>query len=455
MTSTPRPEVAQPRPWDFPRPIDSTLANGIPLSVFHLPGQHVASVQVLVPLKATLEPAALEGLATIVSRTMDEGTRSRTADEFAVQLESNGIALGAGQGLFGLTVQLDVAAVSLRPAVELVVECLTEAIFPDGEVGRHVAQRLSDIEHEQSDPGSRAALEWNKAYYDSSARAGRPIAGRAETVAAIDGAACRAFHAAHVTPRQARVVVAGALDAARTHEDLEATLGTWVAADSDASGSTDAGSHTGALDTVRTGGNRIVFVDSPGSVQTQVQLGWCGPSRRVDAGWAPYPVLGYLIGGSPGARIDCVLREEKGYTYGFGAGFRPRGAQGTFVVGGSVRADVTVPAVDLLWQVLGQIGDGFTQEELRSGVDYVAMTAPGRYATADAVADQAAALAMDGLSTDFITGYLRDLQRLDAGDIAAAWALWASEPRTLVLVGDAHVHADGVRALGLGELTVV
>lgn len=452
MTSISRPDVAPPKPWVFPHPTDSTLANGTPLSVFHLPGQYVASVQVLLPLKATLEPAELEGLATIVSRTMDEGTRSRTADEFAVQLESNGIALGAGQGLFGLTLQLDAAAESLQPALELALECLTEAIFPDEEVARHVAQRLSDIEHEQADPGSRAAMEWNAAFYDPSARAGRPIAGRTGTVAAIDGAACRAFHATHVQPAGARIVVAGDVDPSRVHDTVDSTLGTWAATQAESSRPKDV---TGLLDTPRTGGDRIVFVDRPGSVQTQVHLGWSGPSRRVEGGWAPYPVLGYLIGGSPGARIDRVLREEKGYTYGFGAGFRPRGEQGTFVVGGSVRADATVPAIELLWKVLEQVGEGFTDEEFRSGVDYVAMTAPGRYATADAVADQAAALALNGLNTEFITDYLTGLRQLSEPDLTAAWSRWAREPRTLVLVGDAQVHADGVRALGLGEVTVV
>ena len=166
-------------------------------------------------------------------------------------------------------------------------------------------------------------------------------------------------------------------------------------------------------------------------------------------------MLGYLVGGSPGARIDRVLREDKGYTYGFGAGFRPRGASGTFAAGGSVRGDVTAPAVELLWEVLDGIADGFSSEELRSGVDYVGMTAPGRYATADAVADEAAALALDGLDTGFVTDYLSDLRRLTADDLAQAWARWGSEPRTLVLVGDAEANADAVRALGRGDLTVV
>ncbi|UIJ34688.1 pitrilysin family protein [Allobranchiibius sp. GilTou73] len=448
MISLERPQVRPPAAWSFPDPVDTTLSNGIPLSVFHRPGQHVASVQVVIPLPATLEPADREGLATIVSRTMDEGTRSHTADEFAGLLEGSGIALAASQTLLGLTVQLEVATGALRPALELALECLSEPAFPEEEVSRHVAQRLSDIEHELADPGSRAALEWIDAYYDPTARASRPVAGRTATVRAIDAAACRDFHAAHVTADGARVLVAGDLDAAEVHAAVDATLGTWSTTGTGSAGS-------GVLDLPRAGGDHVVFVHRPGSVQTQVQLGWGGPSRRVDGGWAPYPVLAYLVGGSPGARVDRVLREDKGYTYGFGAGFRPRGASGTFVAGGSVRGDVTAPAVELLWEVLDGVADGFTQEELRSGVDYVGMTAPGRYATADAVADEAAALALDGLDTGFVTDYLRDLRGLTAEDLAQAWARWGRQPRTLVLVGDAEAHADAVRALGRGDVTVV
>ena len=448
MTSIERPQVRPPAPWSFPEPVDTTLRNGVPLSVFHRPGQHVASVQVVIPLPVTLEPADREGLATIVSRTMDEGTVSHSADEFAGLLEGSGIALGASQTLLGLTLQLEVATGALRPALELALECLSEPAFPDEEVDRHVAQRLSDIEHELADPGSRAALQWLDAYYDPSARASRPVAGRATTVGAVTAADCRDFHAAQVSPDAARVVVAGDLDAAEAHAVVDATLGAW-------SPSGRARDASVALDLPRTGGDRIVFVHRPGSVQTQVQLGWVGPSRRVDGGWAPYPVLGYLVGGSPGARIDRVLREDKGYTYGFGAGFRPRGASGTFVAGGSVRGDVTAPAVELLWEVLDGVAGGFTADEVRSGVDYVGMTAPGRYATADAVADEAAALALDGLDTGFVTDYLSDLRRLTADDLAQGWQRWGSAPRTLVLVGDAEAHADAVRALGRGVVTVV
>ena len=119
-----------------------------------------------------------------------------------------------------------------------------------------------------------------------------------------------------------------------------------------------------------------------------------------------------MLGGSPSARLDAVLREEKGYTYGIRSSFRPRVAGGSFVTSGSVRSEVTGEAVEILLGLLDGARDGFTDAELRSGVDYVGKTAPGRYATADAVADETAALALERLPLDFTTRNLRAVAAL-------------------------------------------
>ena len=54
---------------------------------------------------------------------------------------------------------------------------------------------------------------------------------------------------------------------------------------------------------------RIVVVDRPGSVQAELLVAAPGPDRRTPMGWAAYPVLSFLVGGSPSARVDAVLRE--------------------------------------------------------------------------------------------------------------------------------------------------
>lgn len=435
-----RPAVAPPQPWTFPVPDSLRLPNGMQVLLYRRPGQKVISTRLVVPVPLSAEPRAVEGVATIVSRTLDEGTLSRSADETAELLERHGIAYGASFGQNGLTLDTESTARGLNVGWELLAEFLGRPAFDETEVDRHVRQRLSEIDHQLANPGSRAAVEWVKTYYTPGSRASRPTAGSADTVAAITPDDCRDFYG-YLSPQHSTLIVAGDFDDPR--EALAGTLGAWSPVTTPAPSTHDELADDRA---------RIVFVDRPGSVQTELYVGQAGPARRVD--WAPYPVLGFVLGGAPTARIDAVLREEKGYTYGIRAGFRPRKDDGTFLVSGSVRADVTAPALDLLLTILDGATE-FTSEEVRNGADYVARTAPGRYATADVVADEAAGLALFGLGTDYVTEYLAQLPTLTADDVSQAWSLWRDTPRSIVLVGDAAEHADAVRALGHGDVSVV
>ena len=196
---------------------------------------------------------------------------------------------------------------------------------------------------------------------------------------------------------------------------------------------------------------RIVFLDRPDSVQTEFYVGCPGPDRGVEAGWAAYQVLGFVVGGSPNARIDAVLREDKGFTYGIRSGFRPRRRGGVFLTSGSVRADSTVEALGLLLDILEEAREGFTEDETQAGVDFIGKTAPGRFATADTVADEAAGLSLEGLTTEFTTANLRALADLDAAALAEAYGRYVSGEWTVVVVGDASLYAEGVRGLGRGE----
>ena len=94
-------------------------------------------------------------------------------------------------------------------------------------------------------------------------------------------------------------------------------------------------------------------------------------------------------------------------------------------------------------------------EEVRAGVDFISKTAPGRFATADAVADEAVTMALDGLTTDFTTQTLEAMRRLDGEQLAAAYREWVQGEWTVVVVGDASEYAEGVRALGVGDVSVV
>jgi len=442
-----RPEVGPAEPWAFPQAQRSQLPSGLGVVSYDIPGQYVISVCLAVPMPLEREPRDREGIATIMARTLDEGTALHTAEEFAELLERKGIALGAGVNDAGLIVNLDVSKRHLSEALDLLSQAVREPAFPAGEVSRHVKARLAEIDQERAVPAQRAAIEFIATYFDPDERASRPTAGQKATVAVITPADLVAFHAANVVASGATVVVAGDLSGLDVVSEIEAALGSWSGTGADGPQGPEA---------VRAGGAaRVVFLDRPGSVQTELYVGCPGPDHFVQGGWAPYQVLGFVVGGSPNARVDAVLREEKGYTYGIRSGFRPRRRGGMFLTSGSVRADATVEALGLLLDILDKAREGFTAEETQAGVDFIGKTAPGRYATADTVAEEAASLSLEGLSTEFTTANLLALADVDAPDLAAAYNRYVDGRWTVVIVGDASLYAEGVRGLDRGEVTVL
>ena len=445
----PRPPVAPPGPWEFPMPdSDRTLDNGLRVLVYDVPGQYVISVSLVVPLPLGVEPREVEGVASLMSQLLDEGTARHTSEEFAALLERHGMAFSAAVNDGALMVDVDVPVRHLATAWGLLTEARAEPAFPDDEVRRLRTARLAEIEQERASAPHRAARELIATLWAPYERAARPTAGAASTVATITPAHVREFHAERVGPRGGGLVVAGAVGGLDLDALVDATLGRWRAA-------THTPAPAPAVPDLAVDAARVVLVDRPGSVQSEIALGWRGPDRHVAGGWAPYPVIGFLMGGSPNARIDAVLREDKGYTYGMRTAVRPRRAGGLLLTSGSVRADATVESLRILADLLDPAHVAFTDDELRSGVDFIAGTAPGRFATADAVASEAASLLMDLLPLGFTTATRSATLALSADELTAAYASLAPEHWCVVVVGDAAQYAEQVRALGIGPVSVV
>lgn len=444
---TVRPEVAPPAPWVFPVPQEHLLTNGMRLLLVDLPGQHVLSLRVALRLPVSTERAGAEGVTLMMARAMDEGTARHTSEEMAALVERHGIAWGAGAGERGVHLGCEVTSGHLGTALELVHEVLAEATFPEAEVARIVRHRVVDIAHDLADPGARASLEFIDTYFDERDRPHLPLGGTSQTISSLTAEDLRARHR-ELGPDGGTVVLAG--DLSRVPDvvgALEATLGTW----------TGSGRSSAAPGPARRADDaaRAVLVARPGLAQTELYLGRPGPDRRTPHGWGTYQALGMLLGGAPHARIDRVLREERGYTYGIRAGFRPRSVGGLCVVGGSVRADATAPALEELVGILAVPGADFTVEEVRSAADFVAMTAPGRYATADAIADELVSLADDGLDHATVTRTLDQLRTLGPEQVGRAWDEVRQGPGwTVVVVGDPQ-HEAALAGLGLGPVSVV
>ena len=455
------PAVEQPRAWAYPQSAQLDLAGAGGVRVFDLPGQKVVSVEVAVPMPWAAEPREIEGVGVIVAATLEEGTGSKDADQVARAFERLGVDFSVVSTEFGLLVGLEATPDRLAEGLRLLAEVLAEPAFPEATVAREVRGRLFDIAQELNSPASRAAREFATLLHGADAREGRPGAGSAETVQAVTVDAVRAHHRAWVRPARAQVVVAGDLAgqgaqevAAMVQRELvdpwAEQVAQWPEEAAEAAADDAVGGDGAPIETAGEGAQpplEVLTVDRPGAAQTEVRVGWLGPTRHAEGGFAPYAPLAVHVGASPASLLDAVLREEKGWTYGMRAGFRPRSRVGEFTVSGSFTTESTAEAVGEMVRLLRSVDDGIGERAATEARDYALLTAPMRYATAQVVAHEAAVLALDGLTPEYTTRTLAELAELDAAAMVNAWRRWSGGRWVMVLVGDASVWAEGLAGL--------
>ncbi|WP_060883023.1 M16 family metallopeptidase [Streptomyces caniscabiei] len=453
MDFHPQPQAGEARPWAFPAPERGTLDNGMTVLRCHRPGQQVVAVEVLLDAPLDAEPAGIEGVATIMTRAFSEGTDKHTAEEFAAELERCGATLDSHADHPGVRLSLEVPVSRLEKALGLLADALRAPAFEDGEIERLVANRLDEIPHETANPGRRAAKELSKQLFPATSRMSRPRQGSEETVEGIDSAAVRAFYERHVRPATATAVVVGDLTGVDLDALLADTLGAWT-------GSPAAPRPVPSVTADDTG--RVIIVDRPGSVQTQLLIGRVGADRH-DRVW-PAQVLGtYCLGGTLTSRLDRVLREEKGYTYGvraFGQVLRaaPDGSGiAMLAISGSVDTPNTGPALDDLWTVLRILAaEGLTDAERDVAVQNLVGVAPLKFETAAAVASTLADQVEQYLPDDYQSTLYRQLAATGTVEAtAAAVSAFPVDRLVTVLVGDAAQIEEPVRALGIGQVIVV
>ncbi len=458
MDFHPQPTAGEARPWAFPAPERGALDNGLTVLRCDRPGQQVVAVEINLDAPLEAEPEGLDGIATIMARALSEGTDKHSAEEFAAELERCGATLDAHADHPGVRISLEVPVSRLPKALGLLAEALRAPAFADSEVERLVRNRLDEIPHETANPGRRAAKQLSKELFPAASRMSRPRQGTEETVERIDASAVRAFYEAYVRPATATAVIVGDLTGVDLDEVLADTLGTWT-------GDTAAPRPVPPVTADDTG--RVVIVDRPGAVQTQLLIGRIGPDRH-DRVW-PAQVLGtYCLGGTLTSRLDRVLREEKGYTYGvraFGQVLRssapsePGGSTGAamLAISGSVDTASTGPALDDLWKVLRTLAaEGLTDAERDVAVQNLVGVAPLKYETAASVAATLADQVEQHLPDDFQAQlYARLAETGTVEATAAAVSAFPVDRLVTVLVGDAEQIKEPVTALGIGEVTVV
>ena len=163
-----------------------------------------------------------------------------------------------------------------------------------------------------------------------------------------------------------------------------------------------------------------------------------------------------ILGGLFNSRLNMKLREEKGYTYGAGAGFDLRRGAGPFAARAAVNTEVTVPAIlDTIVELDRIRATPVAEAELVAARDFLIGVFPLRFETAGAVVGALGSLAVHGLDVEELIGYRAQIEAVDVAAVtAAAQAHLHVADASIVLVGDVDAFGPALEAAGFGPIVI-
>jgi len=166
------------------------------------------AVRVCLPGGARLEP--IPGLSSVTGRLLTEGTRRRSSETLAADLEALGMDLSGGGSFDSHMLALDALATDWERAIDWTAELLRDSIFPEDRCIWVRRQVMAELESLGDRPEVRTAWAFLEHLYAPHPMS-RPVQGTPESLAAMEAQDCAELHAAALR-RGLAIGIAGAVD---------------------------------------------------------------------------------------------------------------------------------------------------------------------------------------------------------------------------------------------------
>lgn len=445
MTTSSPPVVGPALAWRFPTAAESVLDNGMRVLVFPCPGQYVVSASLLIDVPLSAEPRALEGVAGLVARCLTRGAGELSPDDFADALAACGADVAAAANPDAFAVRLSVPASHLARGLELMAMAVRSPTFAAKEVAQERRLRLQEIDLAAAYPGSVTVEKLNQALFGDF-RAARPAGGTPQSVVGLSRDDVVAYADRHLQPTSAVLILAGDFDGTNPVDAAAAAFADWTH---------EGGPVVDAEVPTVSESPRLLLVDWPDAPQATVRVGAPGITRG-DPRWPALFVANYVVGGSFGSRLNTVLREQKGFTYGVSSSLDGGRRVGLLGVGASVQSTATAEAVGDILSILEQARNSLQPDEVAVAVRAATDSAAMGFERAEAVVGRVEMLISQRLPLDHVDLNLARIRAVTADEANAAYDVVVHpQGSTVVIAGDATALTESLRSLGHAPVEVL
>jgi zinc protease len=394
-------------------PSRHVLANGLTVLSKRTSVTPAVTINASIRAGAVVDPPDRSGLAHFVSKTIDRGTTTRSADQIAEELDSRGVSLATSVTRHEVSLTCTCLAEDFEAVLTQLADIIRNPTFPNREVESRRSEVITLIRQDQDSPAAVAVDGLMAALYGVDHPYGRKLRGTVETVERIGSGVLSAFRRTHITPASLSLAVVGDVAPQRAVDAAGQAFLDWTAAPR-------AAFELVAPDPPILRRSRVIPMMS--KAQADIAYGFIAIARNDPAYYA-YWLMNHIMGQySMGGRLGDSIRERQGMAYYVYSSLDASVAPGPLMVRAGVSAANVARAVASIdAELTSLVADGPTEQELLESKQYLIGSLPRTLETNAGIAAFLQTAEFFGLGLDYdvrVPGLLQAVTRDDVHEAA-------------------------------------
>ena len=349
-------------------PTRTALPNGATLLAKRTKTTPAVTINIAVRAGSVCDPADAPGAMYLLSRVIDRGTATRSADDLAEALDSRGISLGVAVTRHLFSFICTCLADDFDDVMALVAEIIRAPSFPDAELETRKGEVQTMLRQDEDNPAVRASEALMELLYPAPHPYGRRAKGTAAIVDSLTRDRLAALHESRFAPGEMSVVIVGDVEPDHAEAVVARAFGDWKA-------TTPSAVPPAAVTPAPA--RRQVVIPMMNKAQADIAYGFATMVRSDPEYYAAW-LMNHAFGQySMSGRLGDSIRERQGMAYYAGSTFDANVMPGPLLIRAGVSAaniDRAVASIDE--EVRKLVTEGLTQKELDDSRQFLIYAMP-------------------------------------------------------------------------------
>ena len=339
------------------------------------------------------DPDDAVGATWLLSRVLDRGTATRSAQGIAEELDNRGISPTIAVARHVLSLVCTCLAEDFEPVCSLLADMLMQPSLPDDEIATRKGEIVTAIRQDEDNPAVRATESLMALLYPNGHPYGRPTKGTIDAVESLTRERLLRLHAERFAPGGLTAIIVGDVDVGRARDLVERAFGEWR--------KPRPAPAPLAAPAPKSSRQRLV-IPMMNKAQADIAYGFT-TLRRADPASEALRLMNNVLGQyALGGRLGDSIRERQGMAYYVSSAVDPNVIEGPLLIRAGVGpANVERAVASIDEELTRLVKDGLTVREVDDSRRYLIGSMPRALETNAGIATFLQTAEFFGLGTDY------------------------------------------------------